>query len=77
MASLRIYWKRKDSDCYSPYQLLPREGRAMVHTRRKIIPPRKQAKDLLGQMHRWTRLGDKELIQAVKGSIVYVMDLRF
>lgn len=77
MASLRIYWKRKDSDCYSPYQLLPREGRAMVHTRRKIIPPRKQAKDLLGQMHRWTRLGDKELIQAVKGSKVYVMDLRF
>lgn len=49
----------------------------MVHTRRKIIPPRKQAKDLLGQMHRWTRLGDKELIQAVKGSKVYVMDLRF
>ena len=49
----------------------------MVHTRRKIIPPRKQAKDLLGQMHRWTHLGDKKLVQAVKGPNVYVIDLRF
>ena len=28
-------------------------------------------------MHRWTHLGDKKLVQAVKGSKVYIMDLRF
>ena len=41
----------------------------------KTILPRKQAEDLLDQMHRWTHLGDKKLIQAVKGSKVYVMVL--
>ena len=43
----------------------------------KTILSRKQAKDLLGQMHRWTHLGDKKLVQEVKGSKVYIMDLRF
>jgi transposase InsO family protein len=28
-------------------------------------------------MHRWTNLRDKKLVQAVKGSQVYIMDLRF
>ena len=28
----------------------------------RTILPRKQAKDLLGQMHGWTHLGDKKLI---------------
>jgi hypothetical protein len=28
-------------------------------------------------MLRWTHLGDKKLIQAVKGSKVYIVDLRF
>jgi hypothetical protein len=28
-------------------------------------------------MHRWSYLGDKKLIQAVKGPKSYVMDLRF
>jgi hypothetical protein len=28
-------------------------------------------------MHRWTHLGDKKLVQAVKGSKLYIMDLRF
>lgn len=28
----------------------------------KTILPRKQAKDLLGQIHRWTHLGDKKLV---------------
>ena len=49
----------------------------MVHTEGKTILPRKQAEDLLDQMHRWTHLGDKKLVQAVKGSKVYIMDLRF
>ena len=54
---------------------LEKEGQ--WHTQEgKTIFPRKQAKDLLDQMHRWTHLGDKKLIQAVKGSKVYVMDLR-
>jgi hypothetical protein len=42
----------------------------------KTILPRKQAEDLLDQMHRWTHLGDKKLIQPVKGSKVYIMNLR-
>jgi hypothetical protein len=40
----------------------------MVHTRGRTTFPRKQEKDLLGQMHRWTHLGDKKLVQAVKRS---------
>ena len=32
---------------------------------------------LRGQMHRWTHLGDKKLVQAVKGLKVYILDLRF
>jgi hypothetical protein len=43
----------------------------------KTTLPRKQAKDLLGQMHRWTHLGDKKLVQAVKKPKVYITDLRF
>ena len=43
----------------------------------KTILPRKQAKDLLGQINSWTHLGDKKLVQAVKGSEVYIVDLRF
>ena len=43
----------------------------------KTILPRQQAKDLLGPIHRWTHLGNKKLVQAVKGSKVYIMDLRF
>ena len=39
--------------------------------------PRNRAKDLLGQMHRQTYLGEKKLVQAVKGSKVYIMELRF
>jgi hypothetical protein len=38
----------------------------MVHTRKQTILTRKQAKNLLGRMHRWTHLGDKKLVQAVK-----------
>ena len=41
----------------------------------KTILPRKQAEDLLDQMHRWTQLGDKKIIQAIKRSKVYVMNL--
>ena len=48
----------------------------MARKRKKTILPRNQAKDLLGQMHRWTHLGDKKLIQAVKGHKVYITDLR-
>ena len=28
-------------------------------------------------MHRWTHLGDKKLVQAVKGPKIYIIDLRF
>ena len=28
-------------------------------------------------MHKWTYLGDKKFFQALKGSKIYVMDLRF
>ena len=55
---------------------LEKEGQWHTQEGRTILP-RKQAKDLLGQMHRWTHLGDKKLVQAVKGSKVYIMDLRF
>lgn len=48
----------------------------MTHTRRKNYTPQKAAEDLLGQMHRWTHLGNMKLIQAVKGSEAYVMDFR-
>jgi len=55
---------------------LEKEGQ--WHTQEgQTIFPRKQAKDLLGQMHRWTYLGDKKLVQAVKGPKVYIIDLRF
>jgi hypothetical protein len=47
------------------------------YTQGKTILVRKQAKCLLDQMHRWTHLGDKKLVQAVKGSKLYIMDLRF
>ena len=43
----------------------------------KTILPRKQAEDLLDQMLKQTHLGDKKLIQAVKVSKVYAVDLRF
>jgi hypothetical protein len=43
----------------------------------KTILPRKQAKEFVVQMHRWTHLGDKKLAQTVKGSKVYIIDLRF
>jgi hypothetical protein len=48
----------------------------MAHTRRENYTPQKACKDLLGQMHRWVHLGDKKLVQAVKESKVYIMDLR-
>jgi hypothetical protein len=32
---------------------------------------------LRGQMHRWTHLGGKNLVQTVKVPKVYIMDLRF
>ena len=47
-----------------------KEGQWCTQEGRTILP-RKQAKDLLGQMHRWTHLGDKKLVQAVKESKVY------
>ena len=54
------------------------EKKAQWHTQSgRTILPRKQAKDLLGQINRWTHLGDKKLVQAVKGFKVYIMDLRF
>jgi hypothetical protein len=40
-----------------------------------LSPESKQ--NLLGQMQGWTHLGDKKLVQAVKGSKVYIMDLGF
>ena len=43
----------------------------------KTILSRKQTENLLDKMHRWTNLGDKKLIQAVKVSKVYAVDLRF
>ena len=49
----------------------------MVHTRGRTTFPRKQEKDLLGQMHRWTHLGDKKLVQAAKRPKVYIINLRF
>jgi hypothetical protein len=42
----------------------------------KTIFPRKQAKDLLDQMHKWAHLEDKKLVQEVRGPKVYIMDLR-
>ena len=55
---------------------LEKEGQWHTHKGR-IILPRKQAKALLGQMYRWTHLEDKKLIQAVKGSKIYIKDLMF
>ena len=40
----------------------------------KSILSRKQAEDLFDQMHRWTHLRDKKLIQAVKLSKVHVIN---
>lgn len=48
----------------------------MAHSGGTTILPREQAKDSLGQMHRWIHLGHRKLIQAVKGSKEYVMDPR-
>jgi hypothetical protein len=57
---------------------LEKEGQWHTQEGRTILPilPGKQAK-YLGQMHRWTHLGDKKLVQAVKGPKVYIMDPRF
>jgi hypothetical protein len=38
--------KRKKERSQPPYQLLPREGRTMVHTRRKNYTPQKASKRL-------------------------------
>ena len=48
---------------------LEKEGQWHTQEGRTILPilPGKQAK-YLGQMHRWTHLGDKKLVQAVKRS---------
>ena len=40
-----------------------------------LSPESKQ--NLLGQMQGWTHLGDKKLVQAVKGSKVYIKDFIF
>ena len=34
--------------------------------------PQKEAKDLLGQMHRWTHLEDKKFAQAVKSLKIHI-----
>ena len=50
----------------------------MAHTRRENYTPQKTSKRLTRpNAHRWTYLGDKKLVQAVKGSEVYIMDLMF
>jgi hypothetical protein len=53
------------------------QGRAMEHTTKKTILSRKEAKDLLGQMYRWTHLVDRKLAKAVKRPNVYIVRLRF
>jgi hypothetical protein len=66
MVLLKIYRRRKDSEKVGQWHT--QEGRTIL--------PRKKAKDLLDQMHRWTHLGDKKLVQAVKRPKIYI-DLRF
>ena len=46
-------------------------------TNKQSTLPKKQAKNLLVQRHRWTHLGDKKLVQEVKGPKVYIIALRF
>ena len=75
MVSLK-YTEEERTQIASHPTNLEKEGQ--WHTQEgQTIFPRKQAKDLLGQMHRWTYLGDKKLVQAVKGPKVYIMDPRF
>ena len=42
----------------------------------ETILPRCQAVDLIKQMHQWTHPGSRKLTEAVKGSQMFVMDLR-
>lgn len=47
----------------------------MEDTEGNVILPQVQARDLLTQMHQWTHLGAKKLVQAVKGSRVFIINL--
>ena len=59
-----------------PTNFYLKEDRLWCTLKGETILPRRQAVDLIKQMHQWTHLGSRKLIEAVKGSPMFVMDLR-